>query len=88
MVGAALDTDRCLVRLRDGRVWEALADRPWGAARARLDPVLVACAVHVAASTDTGTARGTELGAPLVIRTGRRLCRVSFRVAPGSCSGG
>ncbi|MGW9327186.1 hypothetical protein [Streptomyces koyangensis] len=83
VVGAALDTDRCLVRVRDGRVWEAQADRPWGAARARLDPVLLACAVHVAASTDTGTAGGTELGAPLVIRTGRHLCRVSFRVAPG-----
>ncbi|MEV0845663.1 hypothetical protein AB0J21_07210 [Streptomyces sp. NPDC049954] len=48
-----LDRDRCLVRLRGGRLLEARAVRHWGEPVPALDPVLLGSAVNLAWMYDT-----------------------------------
>ncbi|NUP40598.1 MAG: hypothetical protein HOY76_27185 [Streptomyces sp.] len=76
---AALGHGRHLVRLRDGRAWEAAAERAWGEAELELDPVVLGCAVNVWLTSGGAAA---DLGQGLTVRTGAEETRVRLRPQP------
>jgi hypothetical protein len=72
---AALGNERCLVRLRDGRLLEARTPEQWGAPRPVLDLVLLGAAVY-AWLTD---AHAPALEPSLTYRAGQRSATVAFQ---------
>ncbi|MFI9628533.1 hypothetical protein [Streptomyces sp. NPDC052042] len=74
---AAIDTTRCLVRLRDGRELEARTERTWGERRPPLDAVVLGAAVNLWL-TDPARDGDRDLTDGLGIRTGDRRIRVGF----------
>lgn len=76
---ASLGEDRCLVRLRDGRLLEAHAPERWGAPRAVLDPVLLGAAVNVWL---TERSPDDDLEGGFTVRAGGRTVPVVFRARP------
>ncbi|MFD9812141.1 hypothetical protein [Streptomyces sp. NPDC059080] len=79
VLAAALAEDRCLVRLRNGFLLEAVAERPWGTPRPRLDPLLLGAAVNLWLTSGVDP---TSLKNGLLIRTGHRHVRVNFDPGP------
>lgn len=77
----ALGEDRCLVGLRDGRLLEAHAPRPWGAPQRLLDPVLLGAAVNVWL---TGSGDPAGLADGFTLRTGAHTAAVRFDPRPAA----
>ncbi|MFE2413493.1 hypothetical protein ACFXDE_34675 [Kitasatospora sp. NPDC059408] len=77
---AALGPARHLVRLRTGLLLEACAERTWGSAEPRLDPLLLGSAVAHWLTTGGDPAGLPEHG--LTIRTGEHRTRVAFTTGP------
>ncbi|MFF8914426.1 hypothetical protein ACF08M_14155 [Streptomyces sp. NPDC015032] len=74
---AAVDTTRCLVRLRGGRELEARTERTWGTRRPPLDAVVLGAAVNLWL-TDTARDTGQDLTDGLSVRTGDWQIHVTF----------
>ena len=76
---AAVDEHHALVRLREGLLLEARAERPPGGALRRLDPLLLGAAVHLWLASGGAPDRLTE---GLLVRTGPRELPVGFHGLP------
>ncbi|MFE2729298.1 hypothetical protein [Kitasatospora sp. NPDC059327] len=77
---AALGRSRHLLRLPAGLLLEARAERPWGAPKPLLDPLLLGAAVALWLHHGSDPATLPQSG--LTVRTGERRVRVTFTAPP------